>query len=290
MALALLDFRQVHQKDCHYPQTRPTTVRNYRNQVRRSLICYSLTASMRPNPKGIYPVAYEVHKRIARNSLLIRSLPEQHVEHLLTSAIWKHYERGETLFLQDEKATSIHVVLDGWVKLFRIAPNGSEAIVSVFTKGESFGEAVALRGAPYPVSAQAVTPCDVMHIPSSALVHLMKEDPQIGITILASTFNHLHSLVAQLEQLKAQTGAQRVAEFLLDLCDCEIGGCTVTLPYDKVLIAGRLGMKPESLSRAFARLKNAGVKVNKNHAVIEDIETLREYSEHDPAVAWNKVP
>jgi hypothetical protein len=62
----------------------------------------------------------------------------------------------------------------------------------------------------------------------------------------------------------------------------------VTLPYDKVLIAGRLGMKPESLSRAFARLKTVGVKVKKNHAEIEDIEVLRHYAEADPADSWSK--
>ncbi len=233
-------------------------------------------------------MAHEYHKTIARNSLLIKSLPEQHVEPLLSRAIWKHYDRGETLFLQDETATAIHVVLDGWIKLIRIAPNGSEAVVSVFTRGESFGEAVALRSAKYPVAAETVTACDVMHIPASYIVGLMQEDPNICVSILSSTFNHLHSLVAQLEQLKAQTGAQRVAEFLLNLCDCADGSCTVQLPYDKVLIAGRLGMKPESLSRAFARLKTVGVNIDKNQAVITDIARLRGYAEVDPAQSWNK--
>ena len=233
-------------------------------------------------------LAHEREKTIARQSMLIRSLPEQHVETLLSKSHWRHYERGETLFLQDEDATAIHVVLEGWVKLFRMAPNGSEAVVSVFAKGENFGEAVALRGVPYPVSAEAVTAAEVMHIPSAVLVSLMKEDPQIGIKILASTFSHLHSLVEQLEQLKAQTGAQRVAEFLLGLCDCESGACEVVMPYDKVLIAGRLGMKPESLSRAFARLKPAGVKIRKNHAEIADIETLRDYAESDPAESLSR--
>ena len=79
------------------------------------------------------------------------------------------------------------------------------------------------------------------HNTRSTLVSLMKEDPQIGISILASTFSHLHSLVEQLEQLKAQTGAQRVAEFLLKLCNSDTGACEVVLPYDKVLIAGSLG-------------------------------------------------
>ena len=211
----------------------------------------------------------------------MRSLPERHVDALLAKAIWRHYDRGETLFLQDEEASAIHIVLDGWIKLYRMTPNGSEAVVSVFTRGESFGEAVALRNMPYPVSGESATPSEVMHIPSSVLIDLIKRDAEVGLSILSSTFTHLHSLVAQLEQLKAQTGAQRVAEFLLNLSNCDDGGCTVTMPYDKVLIAGRLGMKPESLSRAFSRLKQIGVTIEKNHAVIKEIRDLRAYVEND---------
>ncbi|WP_282170255.1 Crp/Fnr family transcriptional regulator [Ruegeria atlantica] len=226
-------------------------------------------------------MAHETQKAIARQSLLLKSLPEHHIDKLLSHAIWRRYDRGETIFLQEEEAKAVHVVLAGWVKLFRMAPTGAEAVVSVFTRGESFGEAVALRNVPYPVSAEAVSPCEIMHIPSPLLLSLMREDPEIGVSILASTFTHLHSLVAQLEQLKAQTGAQRVAEFLLNLSDKVSGGCEVELPYDKMLIAGRLGMKPESLSRAFSRLKPVGVKINRNHAEIADIQSLRDYAERD---------
>lgn len=234
-------------------------------------------------------MTHENHKAIARTSLFMRSLPEQHVEPLLNRATFRHFDRGEVIFLQDEPATGVHVVIDGWVKLYRVSPNGAEAVVSVFARGQSFGEAVALRTLPYPVSAEAVTACELMVIPAGALVSMMRKDPDVCVSIIASTFTHLHSLVEQLEQLKAQNGAQRVAEFLLSLCDGEDGGCTVDLPYDKVLIAGRLGMKPESLSRAFARLKPAGVTVNRNFARIEDVTRLRDYAEEDPAQAWSKT-
>ena len=233
-------------------------------------------------------MAHEKHKTIARTSFLMRSLPEQHLEPLLSHVTFRHYEKGETLFIQGEEATVIHVVLDGWVKLYRMAPNGSEAVVSVFTRGESFGEAVALHGLAYPISAEAVTACDLMLVPASVLVSMMHEDPDVCVSILASTFTHLHSLIKHLEQLKAQTGAQRVAEFLLSLSNGSSGRCTVVLPYDKVLIAGRLGMKPESLSRAFSRLKLVGVRVAKNNAEIADIDRLRNYVEVDPAQAWHK--
>lgn len=209
-------------------------------------------------------------------------LPERHVEMLLTKAVWRQYDRDETLFLQDEEATAIHIVLDGWVKLYRVTASGKEAVVSVFTRGDSFGEAVALQNLRYPVSAQSVSASQVMHISASVLVNLIKQDAEVGLSILASTFHHLHSLVSQLEQLKSRTGGQRVAEFLLNLCDCDSGPCKVTMPYDKILIAGRLGMKPESLSRAFSRLKKVGVRIDKNHASIDNIETLRSFFEQNP--------
>lgn len=230
----------------------------------------------------------ERRKQIAQNSLLLQSFPQDTQEMILNVSSWREYARGETLFLQGEPAKAIHIVTDGWVKLYRIAPNGGEAVVNVFAKGQSFGEAVAFRGHPYPVSAEAVTNCEVMRIPSAALLEAMRKEPEIAVAVLAATFVHLHALVSQLEQLKAQTGPQRVAEFLLELCEQDSGSCVVSLPYDKFLIAGRLGMKPESLSRAFARLKSAGVSIKRNHAAIEDIERLRDYSESDPVEAWNK--
>lgn len=234
-------------------------------------------------------MAHEAQKAIARNSIFVRNLPEAHVESILSRAVFRHYDRGETVFLQGEKCPGVHVVLDGWIKLYRIAANGGEAVVSVFARGESIGEAVALQQAIYPVSAEAATACDTMLIPGDALIALLHRDPQVAVSILAATFNHLHSLVSQLEQLKAETGAQRVAQFLLDLCVTGQSTCVVRLPYDKVLIAGKLGMKPESLSRAFSRLKAVGVHVTRNHAEISDTGALRSFVETDPADAWSKT-
>jgi len=51
----------------------------------------------------------------------------------------------------------------------------------------------------------------------------------------------------------------------------------LTLPYDKTLIAGRLGMQPQSLSRSFNRLREIGVTIAQNQAAIADVELLRDY-------------
>ncbi|MCK0170130.1 Crp/Fnr family transcriptional regulator [Aliiroseovarius sp. S1123] len=226
------------------------------------------------------------HKAVAHQSLLLSSMPADDAEALLSRASVINYDRGQTVFLQGERATAIFIVVDGWAKLYRIAPSGAEAVVGVFTKGRSFGEALAFRGDVYPVSSEAVTKCTLLRIDAEDYLRRIRETPETAISLLSATFVHLHNLVSQIEALKARTGAQRVAEFLCELAECQTGACEVVLPYDKILIAGRLGMKPESLSRAFARLKDEGVQVKQNRAKIDDIDHLRIYCEEDPAQAW----
>jgi CRP-like cAMP-binding protein len=225
---------------------------------------------------------------IAKDSLLLRSLPEAVADNLISDATFREFTRGETVFLQGERAQVIHVVLGGWIKLYRVSPNGNEAVVSVFTRGHSFGEAVAFRQKTYPVSAEAVSDCALLQISARSFITILEQEPELSLAVIASTFQHLHDLIAQVEQIKAQTGAQRVANFLIQLCIGAAGSCEVTLPYDKALIAGRLGMKPESLSRAFTKLKVVGVKVSRHHAMIADIQALQEYVEKDPADSWSK--
>ena len=228
-------------------------------------------------------------RRVAKDSVLLASLPEDLVETILSRSDTRSFDRGTVIFLQGDPAEHVFIVLEGWVKLFRISQNGAEAVVGVFTKGRSFGEAAAFQNDVYPVAAEAVTDCRVMPVRSGLILGLMESRPELCTAMLASTFKHLHALVAQIEQLKGHTGAQRLAEFLLELCPVAEGSCVVTLPYDKVLIAGRLGMKPESLSRSFARLRELGVKVCQNNAMISDVAGLRGYVEEDRAAVWSRA-
>lgn len=224
----------------------------------------------------------------ARSAVLLSTLPQEVTASILQRASVRSYGRGETIFVQGDVSEYIFVVLEGWIKLFRITPTGAEAVVGVFTKGRSFGEAIAFENIPYPVTAEAVTEARLLLVKTSVLSALMRERPEIAMAVVSSTFRHLHALVAQVEQLKAHTGAQRVAEFLLELCNARTGACTITLPYDKSLIAGRLGMQPPSLSRAFNKLEEVGVRIAHNQAEILDVAKLRAYMLEDRSAPWRK--
>ena len=210
-----------------------------------------------------------------KKSVLLNGLSEDMRENLLKDSVRRSYSEGETIFVQGDVARSVFIVLSGFVKLSRMTPSGTEAVVTIMGRNRSFAEAMVLRGEPYPVTAEAISDCTLLQIDGVRLRQFLLENQEFAIRMLASTFVHLQGLVDQIERLKAHTGVQRVAQFLADLTDLENGACEVSLPYNKRLIAGHLGMQPESLSRAFARLREHGVRVDANKAEIDDIAALR---------------
>lgn len=228
-------------------------------------------------------------RQIACQSRLFSGLPAELCDMLLDAAHLRQLQRGQAVFHHGDRAQSIHIVMAGWVKLYRIAPNGTEAVVGVMTRGQSFGEPIALRRAAYPVSAEATTDCELLAVPARAFLDLLHERPEAAIAVLSATFLHLQGLVEQIEQLKARSAPQRVAEFLLELCPPDAESATVILPYDKLLIAGRLGMQPESLSRAFVRLRDHGVHIRQSNAAIASVSRLRELAHADAGGSLSRV-
>lgn len=221
--------------------------------------------------------------KIVRQTALLGGLSDTALRNIVSDSSIQELNRGQTLFTQGDNAEAFFVVLEGWIKLFRLTSSGTEAVIGIFTKGQNFAEAAAFTGGVFPVSSEAVTDSRLLRVSARRLFESIRESPEIGLAMLASTSQHLHLLVRQIEALKAHTGAQRIAEFLLELAGASQGKCVVDLPYDKALIAARLGMKPESLSRAFNRLTDYGVAIVQRQAIIEDIELLQDFAERERA-------
>lgn len=214
--------------------------------------------------------------QIITNVAVFRGLKAETVRQIIAPATAVMLRPHEWIVRQDDPATAFFIVISGWVKLYRSAPSGDETVIEIMTTGGSFAEAVAFTGNRHIATAEAVSQARVGRIPADHLVRCILGSPDIALAMIASISMRMHHLVQQVEQLKMQSGVQRVAEFLASLSLAKQGMCAVALPYDKVLIAARLGLTPESLSRAFARLKTVGVAIDASQVVIKDISKLRQ--------------
>ncbi|HXX07191.1 MAG TPA: Crp/Fnr family transcriptional regulator [Pseudolabrys sp.] len=212
---------------------------------------------------------------------VFRGLKPETIQHIVAPATAVTLRPHQCMMRQGDPATAFFIVIDGWVKLYRTTPSGDEAVIETMTKGDSFAEAVAFTGNRYIANGEAVTTTRVGRIPADHLVKCIQENPFIASSMIASISTHMHFLVQQVEHLKVQSGVQRVAEYLASLALANQGKRAIALPYDKVLIAAQLGLTPESLSRAFARLKMAGVAIDAAQVVVKDIAKLRQIATND---------
>jgi CRP-like cAMP-binding protein len=221
--------------------------------------------------------------QIVKSTPLFGAMPDEAVFRLIGNKGAKAYEKGKLLFQQGEEAEAFYVVLDGWVKISRISKDGDETVVSIFSRGETFAEAAMFLGGRYPVNAEVISPSRLVRIDASTFRKMVYDEPDLALAMLASCSKHLKFLVEQIEQIKRLSAPRRIADFLTGLCSASQGPCVITLPYEKLLIANRLGMKPESFSRALLQLRDVGVVVKRDHVAIADVAELSDYAQHGNA-------
>ena len=124
---------------------------------------------------------------IVRRINVLRGLNPLRVERLIAPAVVMSLLEGETVFRQGDLANAFFIVIEGWVKLYRIAMSGEEAVISLFGKGDCFAEAVAFAGQPYPATAETVSKARIVRIPASHDIKCIRAMPDIALAMIAST-------------------------------------------------------------------------------------------------------
>ena len=175
-------------------------------------------------------------------------------------------------------ATTCYIVLRGLVKLVRTGGPQETAVLAIHGPGRALMLAEGLTGKPCSASVEAVTAARLMSLDVERLRLRVQADPGVSRALLIAAAADLRQLVAHIEELKAMTGPARLAAMILKLSEAQGGARQVTLPYEKQLIAGRLGMTPESFSRAIGQLKAHGVRVSRDRLDIADVGRLREFA------------
>lgn len=211
----------------------------------------------------------------------VMSLPlfgglEHHVlERLMNDASALTCERRTLLFSAGTKADCFYIVLDGQVKLFALTPDGRESIVEVFTPISSFGEAAMLSQGSFPLHAEVIEDATLIRVGRRAFLATLRSDHEVAYRMLTSMCRWHQRLSSEIQHLKQQAPWQRVAEFLLALTEAREGEAVVALPFNKEILASRVGIRRESLSRVLARLRELGVRTEGNAVRIDDVGNLR---------------
>lgn len=193
----------------------------------------------------------------------------------------KRLTKGEMLFQKGDPAHGLFVTVMGQIKLAFPSSQGNEKVVSIVGPRQCFGEAMMFMDRPYPVFAEALTDALLLHISKTAVYELLQRDNTFALRMMAGLSLRLHALVDDVESYSLRSSTQRVIGFLLQRTgqgDDDSGQIEIDLPTSKQVIASRLNLTPETLSRIFHDLAATKlITVHGKRVTVHDVRRLREY-------------
>lgn len=214
-----------------------------------------------------------------REHYLFSELDEKQLEKVVEASYMSTLEKGGQLFAQGEKANHFYLLRDGQLKLSRLSPDGDEKVIEIIHPNQTFAEAMTFQGdgAHYPVYAHAVEDSELVAFCNKTFTGVLRTSVDTCFKVMNIMSRRLHGCINEIDNLTLRNATYRMVVFLLQqLPDDARNMNQVRLPATKHLIASRLSIKPETLSRILARLSHrALIDVQGNDVVIHDVTALR---------------
>ncbi|HRJ69114.1 MAG TPA: cyclic nucleotide-binding domain-containing protein [Beijerinckiaceae bacterium] len=214
---------------------------------------------------------------------LFAGLGEKSLDRLLNGAFLQRFPAHVELIREGDPPDFLHMVVEGQVELFS-RYRDRETTVSVIVPYDTFILAAVVLDHRYLKSARALAPCRILMLPAEAVRQAFDTDPVFARGIAQELAMAYRGLVQELKNQKLRTSLERLANWLVRR-DQEAGGTgRFTLPFDKKVLAARLGMVPEVLSRTFATLQAYGVTVDGRSITLSDREALMNLARPSPLI------
>lgn len=215
-----------------------------------------------------------------RQHYLFAGLEQDDFDTLVTSVTPRVLEKGEVLFHRGDPAADFFFVDSGLVELSLIAATGEKKVLEVVGPGRTFAEAVAfMRERRYPVTAEALADCALCQIPNRAYLSLIYENSDACMRLLSDVCRHLHARVREIENLTIANARSRLASYLLDhVVETNDDEATVRLELPRHVIASRLSIAPETLSRLLRGMVDEGILTVEDRVIfVHSLARLRPY-------------
>jgi len=196
-----------------------------------------------------------------KHAMLFSGLDKKARESIAQLAIDRKVPAGQTVIRDGEPADGFYVVLDGKVKVYKLAPDGRQQILHVFGPGQAFAEAAMFAGETFPAFAETLAESHLAFFPRDRFLKGLGENPALAFGLIAALARLCRQLTGLVEQIALTDVAGRLARYLTDLARRKgvplEKGRTVRLDIPKGELARQIGTAPETLSRGLARLAAA---------------------------------
>lgn len=164
------------------------------------------------------------------------------------------YPRGQILFQAGSRATGVHCLSSGLVKLYRVGASGKEQILRLAGPGDLLGHRAVLGERPHDHDAEAMTDIEVCYLPADTLGPLMAAASPLVRSLVRKLVDEAAEVEGRLVERSQLRAEVRLSTFLLRLAGKGEGPARFELPLSRQELADYLGAAPETVIRALAHL------------------------------------
>lgn len=213
-----------------------------------------------------------------RGCRLWRTASDEAVAEMAGRARIKDVARGAILAVEGDPAKEFGLVVAGKARVFYLGADGKQITFETIEAGEPLAAVAALAGSRYPAQIEAATPSTIATLPTAALFDLLEREPAVARTLVADLANRVVNFTNVVHTLALDVPS-RVARYVfqraLQTGKPSARGLEVTLGMKKGELAMAIGTVPETLSRAFAKLRDDGVmEVHGSTVTVLDMRAL----------------
>jgi CRP/FNR family transcriptional regulator, cyclic AMP receptor protein len=115
-------------------------------------------------------------------------------QRVIAAAVPRTYRKGQLLFVENDPGESLIVLRRGAVMVFRTAPTGERAVLSVMRPPEVLGEVSLLDGAARSLSAEAIEDTMALALSRGAFIELVHANPRLPDAVMRSLGNLIRRL------------------------------------------------------------------------------------------------
>jgi len=191
----------------------------------------------------------------------------------------REFERGETLFLEDELCAGLHIVQGGCVKLYRLSPQGRQYIVRLCQEGDTFNEVSVFDGNGNPVNAEAIEPSRLWVLEPESIRRMVTSHPDFAQKVIDNLCANLRMLVRSASEMAFYQVTHRLARLISQTPEEELaGGGAAHMTQEQM--AARLGTVREVVARSLRELERLGaIRTENRRITVADPSLLEQWTQ-----------
>jgi CRP-like cAMP-binding protein len=186
------------------------------------------------------------------------ALPEQDRNALLRWSRVRSLKRQEVICRQGDAASTVILVLEGYLKLSVACADGGEAFLDIAGPGDCAGAITALDRRAYDSDVTALSPARALMIDARQFWQTFERHPEALLAILRLATARLRRVTDQLAGIAGLPAPARLAKVLLRLTQLPAAGTDAALRLSQVELAVMTGVSRELINKQLREWRDAG--------------------------------